>query len=154
MGSSDVTPRWAAVEADSRASAYRTTIERGLRLSARSPAPRRLGGRLRLDLGVLLRQSRCTPGVGQQPGVGKPLLGHVAETYVDEQGRLRVESLPLVGDLYPYPYLIRGQWRGSGSRSPTDLRTGSWTPSSNVADSRSGSATTESSTRPPRPTVR
>ena len=35
-------------------------------------------------------------------------LDHVRDTFLDEDGSLRVDALPLVGDLYTYPYLIRG----------------------------------------------
>ncbi|MBM3779892.1 MAG: hypothetical protein FJW23_16930 [Acidimicrobiia bacterium] len=35
-------------------------------------------------------------------------LDHVRDAFLDADGSLRIEPLPLVGDLYPYPYLVRG----------------------------------------------
>ena len=35
-------------------------------------------------------------------------LDHIRDTFLDADGSLRVDALPLVGDLYTYPYLIRG----------------------------------------------
>src|SRR6185436_19427346 len=49
-----------------------------------------------------------TGGAGDNWGVANRCLDHVVAAYSDGQGRLSVEPLPLVGDLYPCPYLIRG----------------------------------------------
>ena len=47
-------------------------------------------------------------------------LDHVQKTFLAENGRLRIEPFPLVGDLYPYPYLIRGAsiWGRSDLAAP------------------------------------
>jgi hypothetical protein len=92
-----------------RAAAYRATIERGCAF---------LRDRQRPDGSVLGCDSVWgyysqpialhAGGSGDNWGVANRCLDHVVAAYSDGQGRLSIESLPLVGDLYPYPYLIRG----------------------------------------------
>ena len=92
-----------------RAATYRATIERGCAF---------LRDRQRPDGSV----SHCgsvwgyysqpialhAGGSGETWKTANRCLDHVISAYSDGRGQLSVESLPLVGDLYPYPYVIRG----------------------------------------------
>jgi hypothetical protein len=92
-----------------RAATYRATIERGCAF---------LRDRQRPDGSV----SGCDSvwgyysqpialhagGSGDDWRAAERCLDHVVDAYSDGRGTLSIEALPLVGDLYPYPYVIRG----------------------------------------------
>lgn len=93
----------------SRAATYRSVIERGSAfLMARQRADGSVAGADSI-WGYYSQPIALHAGsAGDGWGTANRCLDHVVDAYSDGTGRLSVEPLPLVGDLYPYPYLIRG----------------------------------------------